>query len=127
MTWTEKHLVKSWEEVGGCWGLYRTCLKERFDISLPTYPAIAITDVKALVRIIHEETDTVTGSWLRPATPQEGDCVVMSSVHNVFNHVGYYLGNGLVLHSTKKSNTGISKLSHLDLQGYKKYKFVRHE
>lgn len=123
--WTVKHLAKTWIQTGGCWGLYRQCMRERFNIELPEHPEISIVDMRALARLIKQkQLDKKT--WISVTEPKEGDCIIMSSVVNVFNHVGYYLGNGLVLHSTLRSNTGVTKLSNLDRVGYREYKIYRY-
>ncbi|MAF43641.1 MAG: hypothetical protein CMI54_05675 [Parcubacteria group bacterium] len=124
--WTIKYLAQTWEEVGGCWGLYQACVKDRLNITLPIFPAVSISDMRFLVNMIKKK-QAEAQDWVETSNPVEGDCVAMSSIHNVFNHVGYYMKGGYVLHSTRKCNTGVSKLSHLNLLGYKEYKIYKHE
>lgn len=124
MDWTAKYLAQTWEQVGGCWGLYQRCVEDRFNWILPLYPAISIMDMRFMVNVIKKQSEQPY--WQLTDEPMEGDCVVMSSVHNVFNHVGFYLDGNSVLHSTRRANTGISKLSRIDQQGYKKHKIYRH-
>lgn len=123
--WVAKHLSKSWEEVGGCWGLYRTCVREQIGFSLPEYPAVSIEDVKYMIGVIKEQVDA-KHPWTETDEPKEGDCVLMSSVYNVFNHVGYYIEGGLVFHSTRRTGTMVAKISQLSNLGYKEYRFYRH-
>lgn len=122
--WSQQYIGKAWLDVGGCWEFYRTIVKERLCVDLPEYAGTSRTKLKEYAAKIMEGENSE--EWTESSVPKEGDCVGMSSIKGIWNHVGYYMTGGFVLHVSHNTQSIISKLPELRKLGYKRYKIMNH-
>lgn len=84
-----------------CWGLVRLILEEQYGIMVPTL--LDYTDALDNVvvsNVINKQTPLVTGEQLEE--PVEG-CIVILRSKGLIGHVGLYIGNNTILHTTKQT------------------------
>lgn len=93
-----------------CWGLVRLILKEQFEIDLPLLPNYKdALDKKEIGSIIEHNTPIISNEKLE--VPVEGCIVLMGDVHWA-SHVGIYIGDKTILHTTKQTGCVLEKINN---------------
>jgi cell wall-associated NlpC family hydrolase len=106
-----------------CYGLVRLFLENEFDIFLPDFWAYeSHQDHNAIVNLIDTNqqilTDEISKKEILP-----GD-IVLYRYYNAARHIGVYIGNGLVLHTSSKTDSVCVPYESTKLKG-KVYGFYR--
>lgn len=108
-----------------CWGLVMFWVADKTGQTLPDFPAEA-TDVLAVTRSFQEERRNKT-QWEQLDAP-EVNCVVAMGRNKTINHAGVYLGEGLVLHSSRDSGkVAIQRIDQLRRQWSNVHFFKYHD
>ena len=92
-----------------CWGLVCLVLKDQYGILLPElldYDNALDSTQTSLV--VAQNQPLIVGEKLDQ--PEEGDLVLMTS-RGVSGHIGVYIGNNLILHTTKQTGAVTEPLS----------------
>ena len=103
--------VSEGRELSGCdcWGLTLIFYKEQFNIDLKDYkiPAVECSRISAQIK---SEIKT-SKSWQEAKNREFGDIVLMNlSDPEDINHIGLYIGQGVVLHTVEKCNSSTFKM-----------------
>lgn len=95
-----------------CWGLVMSVYKE-YGITLPDFGVDGRLPQNVHITV---ESETATKlSWSKIEVPEEPCVVVMSNDErrpDLINHVGVYIGNGLILHTLRKSQSHTFRKDH---------------
>ena len=92
-----------------CWGLVRLILKEQFKIDLPLLPDYKdALDKKEIGDVIEYNKPIISNKQLE--VPVEGCIVLMGDVHWA-SHVGLYIGDKTILHTTKQTGAVLEKIN----------------
>lgn len=96
-----------------CWGLVKIWFTNEMGMDLPDFDVSAI-DRDLVAHTIDSERHTEHWSAVYP--PDNGDVVAMSTnMHHpgMVNHVGVYIGNGQILHTTEKTGSMIVRSNNV--------------
>lgn len=114
-----------------CWGLVLLGF-EMFGIEIPDYN-VACSAVKQsdfAPAKIGEEVESYRFQWKEIKKPYPPVLVPMATAQeapHALNHLGVYIGKGMFLHTLKKRNSSVDKLTHPffknAIEGY--YEFIR--
>ena len=103
-----------------CWGLVRIVLQEQFGKTLPLWNDYEIASGDEGEREV--ELGLREGPFTRVEQPQSGDIALMR-IFGKLCHVGLYLGNGEILHTSRGTDSVIEKIDgmrqlHGKIEGY---------
>ena len=92
-----------------CWGLARIVLKEQYGIILPELLSyLDALNPQQVAEVINFNTPLISGEEL--LTPEAG-CIVVMSKAGLGSHVGVYIGNNKIIHTTRQTGAIIEKLN----------------
>ncbi len=99
-----------------CYQLARHIYKNEFNIDLVDMSQIKDDET----RKIHKEILRQSIEWKVSNIPHLYDFVLMNNDdhHSIINHIGIYIGDGKVIHTSKKTGCVISKIDMLNIKGY---------
>lgn len=93
-----------------CWGLVRLVLKEEFRTDLPMFSIYeSVEDSKKVEKLIRENKPLVDVE--EKGLPDIGDLCLMNFVGSL-QHIGIYVGDARVLHTTKKTGVMCTRIDH---------------
>ena len=103
-------------EQKNCYQLVRYFYLKEFNIKL-----VDMDHVKDdAYRLIHKEILKQSNNFVMVKEPKYGTLVLMNNAdhHAIINHIGVYLGNNKVLHTSIKTGCVISNIDMLNVKGY---------
>ena len=106
---------KSYEQLD-CWGIVKDFYKNIYDIDLPEF----YTERPQNTKIVHEMITNERPLFNQVKTPKIGNVVLMK-VLGVPVHLGIYIGESKILHTTKKTGCIIENESSFGkrrIEGY---------
>ncbi len=125
--WAVQYIGIPWEngaqgpESFDCWAFVRHIQREHFSVEVPPINVDA-SQLSAVVRAFTRHPELI--HWQRVQTPQDGDCVLLSS--NRFPaHVGVWV-SGAVLHCKKGPGVVHQTPAELSLSGWGGMAYFRH-
>lgn len=127
MHWGAKHIGRTPEAVGLCWGLLRLVYAE-FGIQVPEVKGLTRENAAAVAAGVR---DGLKEDWEEIQKPEEGCAVGMSitSDPDEIHHVGVYTDSdgGRVVHCWGRYNVIADTLRGLALKGFRVVRFYRHK
>ena len=71
-------------------------------------------------RVIHKEVLKQSNDFIIVKEPKYGTLVLMNNADHsaIINHIGIYIGDGLVLHTSIKTGCVVSKSEMCNIKGY---------
>lgn len=113
-----------------CWGIVTMILAEALGVSIAHYPIDSINSEEKKLATLQKEVNSELskGTWKKVPTPSEFDVVMMLNRKSCKpEHVGIYIGNGLILHSMTCEN-GISEIHQTKLisRFFKRLEYYRY-
>lgn len=95
-----------------CWGLV-TLVYKSFNVDLPDFN-ISCDDTNKIIKQV-SITSSIETMFEQIEKPQEKCLVLMSTdplYKGAINHIGVYVGNGRFLHTFRKTQSCIEKITH---------------
>lgn len=113
-----------------CWGIVAMVLHDALGISIGHYDLATIQTAEEAINTFEREipNEMSTGNWEKISTPRELDVVMMLNRGNCRpEHVGIYIGNGMILHSRTR-DTGISEVHQVKMlkRYFKRLEYYRY-
>lgn len=103
-------------EQKNCYQLVRYFYSREFHVEL-----INMDEIKDdAYRVIHKEIIKQSNNFIMTKEPKYGTLVLMNNAdhHSIINHIGIYLGEGKILHTSKKTGCVISNSDFCNIKGY---------
>jgi cell wall-associated NlpC family hydrolase len=103
-------------EQKNCYQLVRYFYLKEFNLELVNMDSMK----DDAYRLIHKEIIKQSNNFVMVKEPKYGTLVLMNNAdhHSIINHIGVYVGEGRVLHTSKKTGCVISKIEMLNIKGY---------